>query len=323
MLGDPKIPFFVHMHKAGGTSVCSIARQLLNGTGTAPSKHWNCNSLELIPVFPSRALANDSFCPSCCARAAAIARERHLGLAVWESPVGMKWLPPTALKCSEFFSYGILMRSPLARIASWMHELLRARKLEFLPAAMASACASGSVAAFLSTLSPSAVAMLDNGLIRTLLGLSTQRDVRPTAYYLGAGEVADSHRRRAAEMLTRFDIVIDLASLSPASFGKWGWQLADTATVWRRPTISGQQSSSGSARTGAQGAHVAIIRSDGMPAGMAPHPGAHSVANASIRHSLDPLYPLDLWPPLITCLSALNAPDILLHERFSSPPPAR
>ena len=316
---EAKVPFFVHIHKAGGTSVCSLARRVLNGTAARPSTHWNCNSLELQPAFQLRGFRAVSdleytTCPKCCESAASTVRLFKLALVAWEAPIGQRWLPPAALQCHRHFSYGIVLRSPLERIASWLHETLRIRKLDFSPQDLASTCSNGTMHQFLATLSPADISMLDNSMTRALTGLNPHPPAQggpPARYFLGPAQVRSAHAHLASRALRQFDVVVDIASLNAASFRGWGWH-SDERVVWRRPTITGKQSAVGSARTGSLGVDVAMLRADGMPSGMLRH--EQMARNAT--HRVDSLYPLTLWPGLAECLRELNAPDEELYRAW-------
>ena len=105
------VPFFLHMHKAGGSSVCKMAR-LMNHSVSQPPQNWNCNDRRLEAAF----LRN-------CSHGQRYVERAGRTFVAWESPMPSLPLASAVLRCPGF-SYGTVLRDPLHRVASWLREAM-------------------------------------------------------------------------------------------------------------------------------------------------------------------------------------------------------
>lgn len=223
------VPFFLHMHKAGGSSVCKMAR-LMNHSVSQPPQNWNCNDRRLEAAF----LRN-------CSHGQRYVERAGRTFVAWESPMPSLPLASAVLRCPGF-SYGTVLRDPLHRVASWLREAMWVtgvqadgervrREVELL------ACSrtSGAPPTINLTLVPPLWQdMLDNGYTRALTALTSDVQCRrlmrcpAVATRLPFGGVRLEHRRSALRLLAdHFDIVSPLENLSMAAFAAWGWSLPD------------------------------------------------------------------------------------------------
>jgi len=211
-----RIPYFLHVHKAGGTTACYVAR-VANGL-KAPKR--NCN----LPGDGPRTLgdgpggtANEGW--DCAGRFKAVVAERHLEFFAVE-----RWLDTRLVGSCPHFFFATVVRRPVDRFISHC-------RFERVAADRAMAWANqGSVPFRLDE--PSSVqrgpAVVDNFYLRSFLGRR--------GFFLPVGALNDTHLLEAAGTLASFDAVLVLERLDTSFrqlYSKLDWcQPRDTKRSW-------------------------------------------------------------------------------------------
>ena len=211
------------MHKAGGTTICALAKR--NGL-KAPRR--NCNMDGDGPRtlhFTAHGEGNANM--SCAARSAAY-RAGHYSFAAVE-----RWLDVPL--CPSTFSYGTALREPIARAVSnaRFHGIADTQVLGFLAATTLPTDQSragpepstGPEKIFYGT------AAVDNFYVRTLGGRE--------AFHRPAGALTRRDLDAAKAVLEEFDVVVVLED------GERGWRELGTQWGWQHTPQAGERCAGG------------------------------------------------------------------------------
>lgn len=198
---EGRLPFALHFHKAGGSSLCRLAVQ--NGLGAAGvGKHkrlgFNCNILGDDPghlgfhVNTQASPHGQAEGAFTCDKRLAYMREHGLGFSAVE-----RWLFPPEI-CVDRFVYVTVLRDPITRVQS----SVRFHRQQSPQLALQWATHhSFSSEAPISNGSPS----VDNFYVRTLAGRA--------AYTRPLGHLTDADLTAARRMLAQFEVVMILEHL--------------------------------------------------------------------------------------------------------------
>lgn len=205
---------FLHLHKAGGTTICDLAKQ--NGeTLDEVQPHENCaikgdgNWLDKNGIYAG-------YSRSCAARAEEARTHSFMAIERWMD----------AEMCDDLAQYAVVLRDPIDRLISntlfeqkVMHWATDTASILEMIAPNASVHLSGDRADHPSEMISQGTAAYDNFLVRTLAG--------PEAFALPAGQLTRAHLDEAKRRLARFDVVMVLERLDeqgPAQLSHFlGW----------------------------------------------------------------------------------------------------
>ena len=205
---DGRLPYFLHLHKAGGTTVCHVAR-MSNELNAAKR---NCNAPGDGPRTLSTApfgYANKKLDGHCKLRRQEALKRQVDFLAV------ERWLDTrTFASCHTSFFFVTVLREPVQRIVSHCRfEHISAKEaLSWLRLPSVAAGADG-------TPIQRGAAVVDNFYVRSLLGGDVYEKTPP-------GQITQVHAARAIEVLSDFDAVLILENLDRGFdqlFHRLGW----------------------------------------------------------------------------------------------------
>ncbi|KAJ1452838.1 hypothetical protein M885DRAFT_619597 [Pelagophyceae sp. CCMP2097] len=207
-----RVPYFLHLHKAGGTTLCHVAR-VANGLN-APTR--NCNVAGdgprtlLDKTQPGGGYGNAGWTGADqCMKRHAYAQKNSLDILAVE-----RWLDTAyfeSVLCQKSFFFITILRDPIARILS------HCRWERIPPVAALKWLAEFDVPQHEPVQSGTAV--VDNFYTRSLLG-------RQAFLRLGAGAVTMDHANAAMAVLARFDAVLILERLDDSLaqlYARLGW----------------------------------------------------------------------------------------------------
>ena len=202
---DGRLPYFLHLHKAGGTTVCHVARM----SNKLRAAKRNCNMagdgprtlLDGVAGYANGQLDGD------CA-----GRKRWAAKTAVDFVAVERWLDAgTALKCRRDFFFVTVLRDPIKRIVSHcrFERIPSARALGWLSAPSFDR----------DMLVREGTAVVDNFYVRSLLGADVYAGVGP-------GGVTARHAAAAMDALAAFDAVLILETLDASFqqlFRRLGW----------------------------------------------------------------------------------------------------
>ena len=205
---DGRLPYFLHLHKAGGTTVCHVAR-MSNELNAAKR---NCNAPGDGPRTLSTApfgYANKKLDGHCKLRRQEALKRQVDFLAV------ERWLDTrTFASCHTSFFFVTVLREPVQRIVSHCRfEHISAR--EALAWTRLPSVAAGAA----GTPIQRGAAVVDNFYVRSLLGGDVYEKTPP-------GQITAAHASQAIEVLSDFDAVLILENLDRGFdqlFHRLGW----------------------------------------------------------------------------------------------------
>ena len=205
---DGRLPYFLHLHKAGGTTVCHVAR-MSNELNAAKR---NCNAPGDGPRTLSSApfgYANKKLDGHCKLRRQEALKRQVDFLAV------ERWLDTrTFASCHTSFFFVTVLREPVQRIVSHCRfEHISAR--EALAWTRLPSVAAGAA----GTPIQRGAAVVDNFYVRSLLGGDVYETTPP-------GKITAAHASQAIEVLSDFDAVLILENLDRGFdqlFHRLGW----------------------------------------------------------------------------------------------------
>ena len=211
--------FFVHLHKAAGTSTCKLASTRMRVSRTHP----NCNS-----YFGVECLPHASFCASL----ASYCDDHNQDFVAWEIPYSsLPLVPEVHLRCPGFY-YGTVYRHPIIRLASWFRASAsgpgaNSSSADDAPALHTLRAACHDEAAF-RRLTASQQDSVDNAWTRGLTGRTAAAEgsgrARQGGIATAFGQVGRQHAQQAFDLLTQvFTVVADADTLVSDSFVGWGW----------------------------------------------------------------------------------------------------
>lgn len=206
---NARLPYFVHFHKAGGTTLCHLAR-VLNGL-TSPQRNCNLPGDGPRTLYePLRKEYGEANAGLTCDE-----RDRYLRKHKYQFMAIERWLDADALAavCTPLFFYVTVVRDPVRRIESHCRyeRIDPAKALSWLAATTLPTSADPSKVQL-------GTAAVDNFYTRSLLG----RDV----FHAPAGALTHAHLARAAAVLARFDVVLILEELDA------GWPQLERLAGW-------------------------------------------------------------------------------------------
>ena len=205
---------FLHLHKAGGTTMCDLAQ--LNGeTLDEVQPHENCaikgdgNWLDKNGIYPG-------YSRSCASRAEEARAHSFMAIERWMDTD----------MCDDVAQYAVVLRDPIDRLISntifeqaVMHWDTDTSSILEMVAPNASFRLSGDRENHPSEMISQGTAAYDNFLVRTLAG--------PEVFALPAGQLTRTHLDEAKRRLARFDAVMVLERLNeqaPAQLSHFlGW----------------------------------------------------------------------------------------------------
>ena len=202
---DARLPYFLHLHKAGGTTVCHVARM----SNKLRAAKRNCNMagdgprtlLDGVAGYANGQLDGD------CA-----GRKRWAAKTAVDFVAVERWLDAgTALRCRRDFFFVTVLRDPIKRIVSHcrFERIPSARALGWLSAPSFDR----------DMLVREGTAVVDNFYVRSLLGADVYAGVGP-------GGVTARHAAAAMDALAAFDAVLILETLDASFqqlFRRLGW----------------------------------------------------------------------------------------------------
>jgi hypothetical protein len=217
-----RIPFLLHVQKAGGSTMCAIAHHS-NRRVPPVSPPWsNCNSrqvAELWHTLPRTCTLHrhDAF----CLLAHEALRAEGTDLISWELP--LQPFDARAMLCPRFFRYVLVLREPITRIASWLRFSNYERRNNISINARISELRRQETPRMFGTVSEVSVAhrmgdfrhqisQFDNLFVRSLIG-ATGHDA---ALWVDWRQVGRDHLERA-RFLARFLEVLILEDFSEPS----------------------------------------------------------------------------------------------------------
>ena len=218
-----RIPFFVHVSKAGGSTVCRMARKA--GLRVPPvSPPWaNCNSKAVTETWMREKPRLHECKTNFCSLAHRTLLLENVNFLAWELPGISPPFEAQLMLCPRLFRYGIVLREPLARIASsvrytrevlkritpWPVESLESLRVENRTIPWTANLAwRQNGAARNYTLSKVEVADLDNVYVRALTG--TTRG----PHWVPLGQLGEGMLERAKHVLESFELVVTLEDLA-------------------------------------------------------------------------------------------------------------
>jgi hypothetical protein len=150
-----------------------------------------------------------------CLLASEALRRYRIRFVAWELPLMQDFVP--GMLCVRYFSYAIVLREPLARIASWIrfdrfldnHQMKPRELPHLLNQQLNSSAASASTPARWK-LKKNEIANFDNVYIRSLLGRTGTYSKR----WKDFGQVSPAALDSAKRMLMHFRLVLVLEDLS-------------------------------------------------------------------------------------------------------------